>query len=176
MDGLTVVQDPVLQGVGLAVSFAGTFAAAGVGIRATIASVNTWYVGLRKPSWVPSGRTIGMVWTVLYVLMAVAAWLAWREAGAAAWPVLLLYGVQLALNALWSVLFFGRRNPRAALAEIVVLWAAILATLLGFWTVSLWAGLLFVPYLAWVTFAANLNRIVAATNLKPPSAPLGRGT
>ena len=148
----------------MVVSFAGTFAAAGVGIHATLPAVNTWYVTLRKPSWVPSGRAIGMVWTVLYVLMAVAAWLAWREQGVDAWPSLALYAVQLALNALWSVLFFGRRNPRTALAEIIVLWASVLATLVALWLVTPWAGLLFVPYLAWVTFAANLNRIVVRLN------------
>ncbi len=164
---MTAVADPAVQAIGLVVSLAGTFAAAGVGIRATTASVNSWYVTLRKPAWVPSGRAIGLIWTVLYVLMAVAAWLAWRESGWDAWPALVLYAVQLALNSLWSILFFGRRNPRAALAEIVVLWAAILATLAGFWLLTLWAGILFVPYLAWVTFAANLNRIVAKLNPKP---------
>lgn len=161
---MTAVGDPWVLGIGLVAAFAATFAAAGVGIRATLPSVNTWYVTLRKPAWVPSGRTIGLVWTILYVLMAVAAWLVWRERGFDAWPVLALYAVQLALNALWSVLFFGRRDPRTALAEILVLWAAILATLVSFWTVTVWAGLLFVPYLAWVTFAANLNRIVARMN------------
>lgn len=161
---MAAIEDPLVLGIGLVASFAGTFAAAGVGIRATVGSVNTWYVTLKKPSWVPSGRAIGAVWTVLYVLMAVAAWLVWREQGTAAWAPLLLFAIQLALNSLWSVLFFGRRNPGAALYEIVILWVAILATLVSFWTVSAWAGILLVPYLAWVTFAGNLNRIVARTN------------
>ena len=161
---MTAITDTLPQALGLVAAFAGTFAAAGVGIRATTAAVNTWYVTLRKPAWVPSGRAIGLIWTGLYVLMALAAWLVWREQGWDAWPFLVLYAVQLGLNALWSILFFGRKNPGAALAEIVVLWAAILATLVAFWLVTPWAGLLFVPYLAWVTFAANLNRIVVRMN------------
>ena len=164
---MTAVEDPIVQAIGLVAAFAATFAAATVGSRATFASVNTWYVGLRKPAWVPSGRTIGLIWSVLYVLMAIAAWLVWREAGSAAWFPLTLYGVQLALNALWSLLFFGQRNPRAALAEIVVLWAAILAVLVAFWTVTMWGGLLLVPYLVWAAFAANVNRVVVRMNPRP---------
>ena len=117
---MTAIADPLLQGVGLVVSFVATFAAAAVGSRSTMAAVNTWYVGLRKPRWVPSGRTIGLVWSVLYVLMAVSASLVWREQGFDAWIPLVLFGVQLALNSLWSILFFGRRNPRAAFQEILI--------------------------------------------------------
>ena len=126
--------------------------------------MDTWYAQLRKPSWVPSGRSIGLVWTVLYVLMAVAAWLVWREQGFDAWIALVLFALQLILNSLWSVLFFGRRNPRAAFLEIWVLWVAILATLVSFWLVTSLAGLLLVPYLAWVAFAGNLNRVVLRMN------------
>ena len=129
-----------------------------------MASVNSWYVGLRKPAWVPPGRTIGLIWSVLYVLMAVSVWLVWREQGVDAWIPLALFGVQLALNSLWSILFFGRRNPRAAFQEILVLWVAILATLVSFWIDTPLAGLLLVPYIAWVTFAGNLNRIVWRMN------------
>ncbi len=161
---MAAITDPLIQVLGLVVSFVGTFAAAAVGIRSTMASVNTWYVQLRKPSWVPSGRTIGLVWTVLYVLMAVSAWLVWRERGLDASIPLALFAVQLVLNSLWSILFFGRRDPRSALLEIWVLWVAILATLVSFWTATPLAGLLLVPYLAWVTFAGNLNRIVVRMN------------
>ncbi len=142
--------------VALVVSFAATFATAYVGSRFTFRSVESWYVALRKPTWAPSGRTIGTIWSVLYVLMALAAWLVWWEGGSTAMP-LVLFGIQLVLNAAWSWLFFGRRNPRVAFAEILVLWAAILATLLAFWTVTWVAGILFVPYLAWVTFAGYVN-------------------
>jgi tryptophan-rich sensory protein len=161
---LAAIADPLLQGIGLVASFAATFAAAAVGSRSTMSSVNGWYADLRKPNWVPSGRTIGLVWSTLYVLMAIAGWLVWREQGLDAWLPLALFGLQLALNALWSVLFFGRRKPGTAFVEIWLLWAAILATLVSFWTVSPLAGLLLVPYLAWVTFAGNLNRVVWRMN------------
>ena len=150
--------------MGLLVSFAAAFAAAAAGSRSTKASVNTWYIGLRKPAWVPSGRTIGLVWSILYVFMAVSAWLVWREQGLGAWVPLTLFALQLVLNSLWSILFFGRRDPKAALQEIVVLWVAILATLISFWIVAPLAGLLLLPYLAWVTFAGNLNRIMWRMN------------
>ncbi len=142
--------------VALVLSFAATFSTAYVGSRFTFQSLSSWYAGLRKPSWAPTGRTIGMIWSVLYVLMAVAAWLVWWEAGILLVP-LGLFAVQLALNAGWSWLFFGRRSPRIAFAEILVLWAFILATLVAFWMVTWVAGLLFVPYLVWVTFAAYVN-------------------
>ena len=161
---MSSVEDPLVLGIGLAVSFAVSFGAAAVGSRSTMASVTTWYVGLRKPDWVPSGGTIGLVWSVLYVLMAVSAWLVWLEEGLDAWIPLTLFGLQLVLNSLWSILFFGRRNPRAALQEIVLLWIAVLATLVSFWIVTPLAGLLLVPYLAWVAFAGNLNRIVWRMN------------
>ena len=136
-------------------------------MRATKSSVGTWYVTLRKPDWVPSGRTIGLVWTVLYILMALAAWLAWREAGWGARDALLLYAVQLGTNAFWSILFFGRRNPRTALECIVVLFLFVLSTLVQFWNLSLLAGLLLVPYLAWVGFASYLNYEVWRRNAVP---------
>lgn len=142
--------------VALVLSFAATFSTAFVGSRFTFRSLSSWYVGLRKPSWAPSGRTIGAIWSVLYILMAIAAWLVWWEAGFLVVP-LGLFAVQLALNAGWSWLFFGRRNPRIAFAEILVLWLFILATLVAFWTVAWVAGLLFVPYLAWVSFASYVN-------------------
>lgn len=137
-------------------SLAIAFAAAAIGGVATNRSLRGWYAKIRKPSWTPPGRTIGLVWSVLYALMAIAAWLVWRQAGWALVP-LGLYAAQLALNVLWSLLFFGARNPGAALAEILVLWLAILATTIAFWQVSPLAGALLVPYLAWVAFASFLN-------------------
>jgi translocator protein len=131
------------------------FAVAGLGGLATTPAIPTWYAGLAKPSWTPPGWVFGPVWSVLYLSMAVAAWLMWRK-GNALVP-LALFAVQLALNAAWSWLFFGLHNPGAALVDIVLLWAAIAATTIAFWRRSLVAGLLFVPYLAWVSFAAVLN-------------------
>lgn len=168
---MTAISDPIMLGVGLASAFVATFAAAAVGTRVTLPSLNTWYVNLRKPEWVPSGRTIGRVWTVLYILMAAAVWLVWRQVGSDATLPVFLFAGQLVLNTLWSVLFFGRRDPQAAFLGILALWGAILATLVSFWSVSVWAGLLFVPYLAWVTFAGNLNRIVAKLNPRVSGSP-----
>ena len=98
--------------------------------------------------------------------MAVATWLVCRQQALGAWIPTGLFGLQLALNSLWSIPFFGRRNPKAAFQEILVLWVAILATLLLFWIVTPLAGLLLVPYLAWVTIAGNMNRVVWRMNPK----------
>jgi tryptophan-rich sensory protein len=117
-----------------------------------------WYAGLTRPSWNPPNWIFGPVWTVLYLLMAVSGWLVWRTAGfRGATGALACFAVQLLLNAAWSWLFFGLHRPGLAFAEIVVLWLAILATLLLFWKVRPLAGALLVPYLLWVSFAAVLN-------------------
>ena len=114
-----------------------------------------WYAALDKPSWNPPAWIFGPAWTLLYTLMAVAAWLVWRRCG---WQrPLPLYFVQLSLNAAWTPIFFGAHQLGWALVEIVALWIAILLTLLSFRRVSKTAGWLFAPYLAWVTFAAILN-------------------
>ncbi|MGF1643415.1 MAG: TspO/MBR family protein [Thiotrichales bacterium] len=117
-----------------------------------------WYAGLNKPAWNPPGWIFGPVWTALYAMMAVAAWLVWQRGGFAVQRrPLRLFLAQLALNALWTPLFFGLRQPGVAFAEILLLWLAILATLLAFRPVSRAAAWLLVPYLAWVSFAAVLN-------------------
>jgi benzodiazapine receptor len=114
-----------------------------------------WYTALNKPAWNPPAWIFGPAWTLLYTLMAIAAWLVWKHDG---WRrALKLYFVQLLLNAAWTPIFFGAHQLGWALGEIVLLWIAILATLLGFHGVSRKAALLMVPYLAWVTFAAILN-------------------
>jgi len=118
----------------------------------------TWYQGLARPSWTPPDWLFGPVWTNLYVLMAVAAWLVWRQGGwAGAKAALALFGAQLVLNAAWSPVFFGLERVGAALAVLVALWVAILATAVAFWRCSRVAGILMLPYLAWVTFAGALN-------------------
>ena len=118
----------------------------------------TWYQELTRPTWNPPGWVFGPVWTLLYTLMAIAAWGVWKETGLREVAVpLALFGVQLALNGLWSWLFFGWRLPGWAFAEILVLWTAIAATLLAFSRVKAWTGYLLVPYLLWVSYAAALN-------------------
>ena len=117
-----------------------------------------WYASLQKPSWNPPGWIFGPVWTALYTMMAVAAWVVWRQGG---WDKqrkpLLIFLVQLALNAFWTPLFFGLHWPGVAFAEIILLWLAIAATIVVFRPVSRTALMLLVPYLAWVSFAAVLN-------------------
>lgn len=131
------------------------FAVATLGGVATTPNIPTWYAGLAKPSWTPPSWLFGPVWSVLYLSMAVAAWLVWRR-GNAILPMI-LFGVQLALNAAWSWLFFSLHNPGLGFADILLLWAAIVATMIALWRGSLLAGLLFIPYLGWVSFAAVLN-------------------
>lgn len=117
-----------------------------------------WYASLQKPAWNPPGWIFGPIWTALYTMMAVAAWLVWKRGGFVAQRrPLALFLVQLALNALWTPLFFGWHWPGVAFAEIVLLWLAIAATIAAFRPVSRTALLLLVPYLAWVSFAAVLN-------------------
>ena len=118
----------------------------------TAQSVVTWYPTLVKPWFNPPPWLFAPVWTVLYIMMAVAAWLVWLRKGS-----LVLFYVQLALNFLWTFLFFNQHAPGLALIEIVAMWLAILATLLGFWKIDRRAGWLLVPYLAWVSFAGFLN-------------------
>ena len=127
---------------------------------ATAAFVSTggWYAELAKPAWNPPGWIFGPVWTILYAMMAVAAWRVWRRGGWAVQKVALgLFVVQWALNALWTPLFFGLHQPGWALAEILVLLVAILASMRAFWRVDRTAGLLLLPYALWVTFATALN-------------------
>ena len=154
--------NPILM---LALFIAVTFVAAGLGAFFASTSVSNWYPMLRKPSWNPPAWIFGPVWTVLYLMMAIAAWLVWRKRGFdSAAGALGLFALQLALNALWSPLFFGLRNPLAGLVDIVPLWAAILATLVCFWKISPLAGTLLAPYWLWVSFATALNFMIWRMN------------
>lgn len=132
-------------------------AAGGLGGFFTANSVRTWYPQLRKPAGTPPSWVFGPVWTTLYVLMAVAAWLIWREYGWGARSALLFFFAQLALNLAWSGIFFGSRLPGIAFFEIVVLWLAIAFTAIVFYWLKPVAAYLLVPYLMWVTYASYLN-------------------
>lgn len=151
---------------GLVVTLVLCFAAAAIGGVATSASVTSWYPGLDKPVWTPPSWLFGPMWTLLYAMMAVAAWLVWKVAGgiAGAKGPLAIFSTQLLLNAAWSILFFGFRSPGLALLDIGLLWAAILATTAAFRRVAPVAGMLLVPYLLWVTFAAALNLAIWLLN------------
>ncbi|WP_416355797.1 TspO/MBR family protein [Aureimonas phyllosphaerae] len=115
-----------------------------------------WYVGLRKPGWTPPNLAFPIVWSILYLLIAVSGWLVWRAAG---WPAgaFTLFGIQMILNFLWSWLFFGLRKPLLALADIGLLALAVAATAFAFAPYSRTAAWLLLPYLAWVCVAFGLN-------------------
>lgn len=133
------------------------FAAAAVGATASI-NAGTFYAELTRPSWAPPTWLFGPVWTVLYTFMAIAAYLVWRDRGIdRGRGALGLFLIQLALNSLWTWLFFAWRLGSLSFAEIVVLWALIAATIVAFWRINRVAGALLVPYLLWVTFASVLN-------------------
>jgi tryptophan-rich sensory protein len=141
--------------LGLAFWLGLCFTAAWVGSRF---QPGEWYQHLEKPFLTPPDWVFGPVWTFLYVLMGVAAWLVWQRYGfvRAFWPLSLFIG-QLALNALWSYLFFGLKNPGLAFLDIIALWLTLLATFINFWQYHTPAGQLLFPYFLWVTFAAYLN-------------------
>lgn len=134
-----------------------TFAAAAVGALASRQAAS-FYAQLTLPDWAPPGTVFGPVWTALYLLMGIAAWVAWRTQGfAPARTALYLYLAQLTVNALWSWLFFAWRLGGFALIDIACLWVLVAATLIAFWRVRPIAGALLLPYLLWVSFAAALN-------------------
>jgi translocator protein len=142
----------------LVACLAACFGAAAIGSIFTMTAVRTWYAEIQKPSFSPPNWLFGPVWTILYAMMAVAVWLVWRQADTRATKLpLVLFGVQLVLNAAWSPIFFGLGSFGGALVDIVALWMAIVATLVAFVRVSLPAGILLIPYLGWVSFAAVLN-------------------
>lgn len=130
--------------------------AAGIGSLLTTPALSTWYASLRKPSWTPPNWLFGPVWTILFIAMAIAAWLVWRKVGLTAAPMQ-LFLLQLLLNVAWSALFFRLRSPGLAFAEIVMLWFVILATSIEFWRAIPAAGWLLLPYLIWVSYATALN-------------------
>ena len=117
-----------------------------------------WYASLQKPSWTPPNWLFGPVWTALYTMMGVAAWLVWRRGGFERQRIALrLFLLQLFFNALWSPLFFGMHKPGLAFADLLLLWLALAATAAAFWKARPVAGALLLPYLAWVSFAGALN-------------------
>ncbi len=143
---------------GLVVSVVATEAAGGASALVAGLDFRSYFDSLRKPPLTPPPVAFGPAWTTLYLLMGIAAWLVWRRGINERSAVALgLFAAQLVLNALWSIVFFGRHKLGWALLEIVVLWMTILATIIAFWRVRSLAGALLLPYLAWVSFAAYLN-------------------
>jgi tryptophan-rich sensory protein len=134
-----------------------SFAAAGIGAIAT-AEAGEFYQQLVRPAWAPPAWLFAPVWTTLYLLMGIAAWLVWRTHGfRGARTALVLFIAQLAFNALWSWLFFVWRRGDLAFAEVLLLWCLIVATVISFWRLKPLAAALLLPYLGWVSFASALT-------------------
>lgn len=145
------------QIAGLAAWLVVVFIAAGIGAAASL-DAGPFYIQLERPVWAPPPSIFGPVWTVLYAVMAIAAWLIWRSDGfRAARFALSLFLAQLALNASWSWLFFGWHLGGLAFADILALWVLIGATIIAFWRIRSLPGALLVPYWLWVSFACVLN-------------------
>jgi len=145
------------QIIGLLGWLAISFIASGIGAMASMRA-DSFYGQLVQPTWAPPSSVFGPVWTILYALMGIAAWLVWRSGGfLASRSALTLFLVQLAVNALWSWLFFAWHHGALAFADIGLLWLLIVATLVSFWRIRPLAGALLIPYLLWVSFAAALN-------------------
>jgi benzodiazapine receptor len=132
----------------------------------TTSAIPTWYAGLKKPSFSPPNWIFGPVWTLLYALMGIAAYLIWQQgiAKSAVRQALFLFTLQLILNFLWSFFFFKLQLPIYALIEILLLWVLILATIISFYQINKTAGFILVPYLLWVSFATLLNFYIVKLN------------
>jgi tryptophan-rich sensory protein len=145
--------------VKLIISIIACFAAGGIGSLFTSKAIPTWYPSLKKPRYTPPNRVFGPVWTTLYILMGISVFLVW-ENGLATEGVLLafiFFWVQLVLNALWSIIFFGMKSKGGGVIVIIVLWLLILATIIASFQVSVWASILLMPYILWVSVATYLN-------------------
>lgn len=154
----------IAQTIGLLGWLALAFATAAVGAAASI-EASTFYAQLTRPTWAPPGAVFAPVWSALYTLMGIAAWLVWRERGTRQLPLALaLFVIQLGVNALWSWLFFAWHKGALAFAEMLVLVALIAVTSALFWRIRRLAAILLLPYLAWVSFASALTWSVWQAN------------
>lgn len=141
-------------------------AAGFIGSIFTTPAIPTWYAGLNKPSFSPPNWIFAPVWTTLFILMGIAVFLVWekRKESKLAQHGIYLFSLQLAMNTLWSILFFGMQSPLAALFDIAVLWVLILACIITFWKISRAASWLMLSYLLWVSFASVLNVYIVLLN------------
>ncbi len=137
-----------------------------IGSIFTVSSIPTWYATLARPELSPPNWIFGPVWTTLFALMGIAAFLVWQKGlnRRDIQVALSIFIIQLVLNTLWSIIFFGMQNPGAAFVEIIILWLAILATIIRFSKISRVAAWLLVPYILWVTFAGYLNYFIWILN------------
>ena len=137
-----------------------------IGSIFTAPSIQTWYVALQKPPFTPPNWLFAPAWITLYLLMGISASLIWQQGldNRQNRTALIIFLVQLVLNALWSIVFFGFESPLSGMVVIVLLWVAILITILKFMPISKIAGLILIPYIGWVTFAAILNVSIYVLN------------
>ncbi len=142
------------------------FLAAGIGSLFTTSAIDTWYATLQKPFFNPPSWVFGPVWTLLYLLMGISLYIVWitKTDKKTKRKAITFFFIQLALNVLWSILFFGLKSPIAAFIGIIVLWLAILLTIKNFLQISKAAGWLLIAYLAWVSFATILNLSIVILN------------
>ena len=141
------------------------FSVAALGSIFTNKSLKIWYTTIKKPSWNPPNKIFGPVWSALYLMMAVAGWLVWERSLSKNINVpMALFFIQLGLNVLWSVVFFGLCSPGWAFVEVIILWVFIILTMISFWAIHWLAGVLFLPYFLWVSFAAFLNYTIWKLN------------
>lgn len=130
----------------------------------TTPEIQGWYAGLHKPSWNPPNWLFGPVWTTLYILMGISAALIWHSTHPKKQQALLIFGVQFLLNLAWTFIFFNQHQLQLAFIEIMALWIMIIFNIIVFYRIHKTAGLLLVPYLAWVSFAAFLNFTIMQLN------------
>jgi tryptophan-rich sensory protein len=140
--------------------------AGAIGSIFTVSSVNSWYRTLTKPALNPPAWVFGPVWTSLYALMGIAAFIVWRKGleNKKVRKGLMIFGVQLILNAIWSIIFFGMHNPGLALVDIILLWVFVLWTIVAFYKISRTSVYFLVPYIMWISFAMYLNYAIWALN------------
>ena len=155
-----------LKIIPLVLSIGVCFLAAGIGSRFTTSAIDTWYTTLQKPFFNPPNWIFGPVWTLLYLIMGISLYIVWiaKVEKKAKLQGITFFFIQLALNVLWSILFFGLKSPTAALIGIIFLWLAIFLTIRSFLQISKKAGWLLIPYLVWVSFATILNLSIVILN------------
>lgn len=163
MDHPPRAYSPAQQIIGLLVALGVTSIAAAAGAVAS-STAPTFYASLTRPAWAPPAWVFGPVWTVLYLLMGIAAWLVWRKRTARRRPALTLYAIQLFFNAVWSWVFFRAHLGELSIINILLLWVLIVWLIFLFRKISLASAVLLIPYLLWVSFAAALNIMIWRLN------------
>lgn len=141
-----------------------SLAAGFIGSYFTVSAIPTWYVTLNKPSFSPPNWVFGPVWTALYILMGISFYLVWISRKKAKQKAIKLFLIQLTLNAAWSIIFFGMKNPALALIDVIALWVTIILTIKYFYPITRTATYLLTPYLLWVSFASILNLMIWLLN------------